>query len=408
MPSSPIRATARRPSDCPPLEHSDNAVASGSGSGLGDMAPPPPPSQQVRRPTSRQARRPSASSLSQQDMASDGAGPSDPLACKRIKLSTTAASATSTTSEDDSRPSRRRVGSTSSKMVSTMPDHSPNRAERNESAMKDIIQDLMVTSRRQPTDSQEVRGSERPLTARTRLRLNRQHFDSAFPPASMRSDRIWPATAIAASSSSSLPAPSPRSPRRKRASSVPLSPPLDHAAKRRRKADRLSPSPSDSQAYNCQVTVACKTPPINLQSMRSLDARHVLQDPQIRHDGLFDSIGFLPASSFQPASVLPGSALAPQLVLEARIRDITSEMYWESIRAELQDGCRCTRWVVPKDASWPHGLAIDRRVKMRDCICGKWMADNSERHWVKAQDGNIYASRLPALFSSKSPSEESH
>lgn len=257
-------------------------------------------------------------------------------------------------------------------------------------------------SRRQPADVQDVHETQRPLTARTRLRINRQHFESAFPTVSSPTSRRWPATAVASSGSTSLPVP-PRTTRRKRANSVPLSPPLDHDSKRRRKTDRLSPSPSDSLAYNCQVTVACKTPPINLQSMRSLDARHVLQDPQIRHDGLFDSIGFLPASSFQPASVLPCSALAPQLVLEARIRDITSEMYWESVRAELRDGCRCTRWVVPKDASWPHGLAIDRRVKMRDCICGKWMTDKSERQWVKAQHDNIYASRLPALFSSELP-----
>ncbi|KAH8825280.1 T-complex protein 11-domain-containing protein [Flagelloscypha sp. PMI_526] len=77
-------------------------------------------------------------------------------------------------------------------------------------------------------------------------------------------------------------------------------------------------------------------PPINRHSLNDLDLSHVLRNPQLRHDLLFD-----PGLHFRPAS--------------HRKKDDASDKYWDAVIKELSTGCTC--------------LSFDPEGEPVPCIC---------------------------------------
>lgn len=149
-----------------------------------------------------------------------------------------------------------------------------------------------------------------------------------------------------------------------------------------------------------QIVVATKQPPINVASLRSLDAGEILKNPQLRHDLLFDSLAFRPINScvpFPSSSADPGS---PSTV-EPRTSSIVADMYWDSIAAEIIMGCRCARWrVVGGEGRVDMGL-LDKRERVKSCLCGKWRPDLTEDEWWRWQASPRWQSRLPELIISQ-------
>lgn len=146
-----------------------------------------------------------------------------------------------------------------------------------------------------------------------------------------------------------------------------------------------------------QILVACNMPPINLSTLRALDATEILKNPQLRHDLLFDSLAFRPATSVKVQ--LDGGRVP---MVDGPSSTLVAEMYWESISEELKSGCRCTRWRVigegGPDAVWK-SLAGKERVN--HCVCGGWMTElNTESEWWAWQKCR-WSSRIPGLVESE-------
>lgn len=144
---------------------------------------------------------------------------------------------------------------------------------------------------------------------------------------------------------------------------------------------------------------AAREPPVNMRSLRVLDTSEVLRLPQMRHDLLFDNFGFRPilhspipspvhhshyrdysSTNYGLQSTLRSQIVHPSPASEAANR------YWDCIRAEVEYGCRCTRW---------DGSGMTARVK--ECICGCWKHGLSEQQWWK-ESRATWPSRLPKLI----------
>lgn len=133
---------------------------------------------------------------------------------------------------------------------------------------------------------------------------------------------------------------------------------------------------------------AGREPPVSLRSLRVLDSSEVLRLPQMRHDLLFDNYGFRPINtSMTLASTQYGlhAAQRSQIVRPSPPCLIT-DRYWACIRAEVDYGCRCTRW----ESSSPS-------ARIKECICGRWKDGASEATWWK-ESRATWPSRLPKLI----------
>ncbi|GMK57382.1 hypothetical protein CspeluHIS016_0402160 [Cutaneotrichosporon spelunceum] len=132
---------------------------------------------------------------------------------------------------------------------------------------------------------------------------------------------------------------------------------------------------------------ASKIPPINMDSLRILDTNEVLRLPQMRHDLLFENIGFRPVHPPMHARSTMYALLSTQRSQIVNPSPQTEEFdrYWTCIRAEVEHGCRCTRW---------DGPGISGTTK--ECICGRWKLGLSEAKWWK-ESRAVWPSRLPKL-----------
>lgn len=135
---------------------------------------------------------------------------------------------------------------------------------------------------------------------------------------------------------------------------------------------------------------AGREPPVNLRSLRVLDSNEVLRLPQMRHDLLFDNFGFRPISTSMTLASTQYGLLSTQRsqIVRASPSCLITDRYWACIRAEVEYGCRCTRW----ESSHP-----DARLKA--CICGRWKPGMSEATWWK-ESRATWPSRLPRLIQS--------
>lgn len=143
---------------------------------------------------------------------------------------------------------------------------------------------------------------------------------------------------------------------------------------------------------------AAREPPVNMRSLRILDTNEVLRLPQMRHDLLFENFGFRPIHAPPMPSPLMHSVMAPSstqygLLSTQRSQIVhpspaseTANRYWTCIRAEVEVGCRCTRWEGP-------GLT----AHVKECICGRWKHGMSESKWWK-ESRATWPSRLPKLI----------
>lgn len=133
---------------------------------------------------------------------------------------------------------------------------------------------------------------------------------------------------------------------------------------------------------------ASREPPVNMQSLRILDTSEVLRLPQMRHDLLFENIGFRPVHRPMHAQSTQYALLSTQRSQIVHPSPPTEECdrYWTCIRAEVEHGCRCTRW---------DGAGVTGNIK--ECICGRWKAGLSEARWWK-ESRATWPSRLPRLI----------
>ncbi|BEI94190.1 uncharacterized protein CcaverHIS019_0606490 [Cutaneotrichosporon cavernicola] len=133
---------------------------------------------------------------------------------------------------------------------------------------------------------------------------------------------------------------------------------------------------------------APRIPPINMESLRILDTNEVLRLPQMRHDLLFENIGFRPVHPHMHTRSTMYALLSTQRSQIVNPSPPTEEFdrYWRCIRAEVERGCRCTRWDGPGVSDIP-----------KDCICGRWKPGLSEAKWWK-ESRAVWPSRLPLLI----------
>lgn len=143
---------------------------------------------------------------------------------------------------------------------------------------------------------------------------------------------------------------------------------------------------------------AAREPPVNMRSLRILDTNEVLRLPQMRHDLLFENFGFRPIHSppmHSPPMHPPMASSSTQYGLLSTQRSQivhpspaseAANRYWTCIRAEVEYGCRCTRW---------DGPGVTAHVK--ECICGRWKHGLSEQKWWK-ESRATWPSRLPKLI----------
>ena len=77
-------------------------------------------------------------------------------------------------------------------------------------------------------------------------------------------------------------------------------------------------------------------------------------------------------------------------------------MYWESIDAEINTGCRCVRWRVLNAGDVNlDGSAMESKEREAKCVCGKWKDGLSEERWWEWQHSR-WSSRIPELVNSGS------
>ncbi|KAK4683605.1 hypothetical protein P7C73_g6632, partial [Tremellales sp. Uapishka_1] len=136
---------------------------------------------------------------------------------------------------------------------------------------------------------------------------------------------------------------------------------------------------------NLSLLVAAKTPPINVKTLKSLEAGEILQNPQLRHDLLFDSLAFRPVNPSQSSVLLDGKTPVDTAV--------AIDMYWTSIKEEIEAGCRCTRWKIFGGLSTKGNL--ETKEKVNKCVCGAWQRHLSEKDWWASM--GEYPSRIPEL-----------
>ncbi|EIW68564.1 hypothetical protein TREMEDRAFT_63030 [Tremella mesenterica DSM 1558] len=145
--------------------------------------------------------------------------------------------------------------------------------------------------------------------------------------------------------------------------------------------------------------VASARPPINIDTLRALDAGEILRHPQLRHDLLFDNLAFRPVTDASFSSThaeIYSNTRAP--TIDVRHASETGDMYWDSIATEIVTGCRCTRWEVPGAVSGQVCSVelLQRRKRVKVCVCGGWMKGLSDTEWKQA--AKQWPSRLPTLI----------
>ncbi|ORX36169.1 T-complex protein 11-domain-containing protein [Kockovaella imperatae] len=143
-----------------------------------------------------------------------------------------------------------------------------------------------------------------------------------------------------------------------------------------------------------QVLVASRQPPVTNSSLKSLDAKEILRNPQLRHDLLFDSLAFRPVMASAPGSKNSKRAN------DAKTSSIVADMYWDSIEAEITTGCRCVRWQVdnPNEKDLDASV-MDTKRRETTCICGKFRLEYTESQWWESQQAR-WSSRIPELVRS--------
>ena len=176
------------------------------------------------------------------------------------------------------------------------------------------------------------------------------------------------------------------------------------------------------------VIIASRGPPINLCTLKSLDADEILKNPQLRHDLLFDALSFRPvalvpapgspATGTSPTSTSPSIPLASPTTTpvtprgdvipagvdptnDPRAMAAMADMYWESIASEIASGCRCSRWRVDGVEGKIDSAALVAKSKEKGCLCGGWKYDQTEAGWWAWQAAKL-PSRLPELIKSES------
>lgn len=136
---------------------------------------------------------------------------------------------------------------------------------------------------------------------------------------------------------------------------------------------------------------AAREPPVNMRSLRVLDTNEVLRLPQMRHDLLFDNFGFRPIHNPMAYTSTTNygllSTISRSQIVHPSPACETSNRYWDCIRAEVEIGCRCTRW----DNASP--------ARLKECICGRWKEGLSEEQWWR-ESRATWPSRLPKLVQS--------
>ena len=145
-------------------------------------------------------------------------------------------------------------------------------------------------------------------------------------------------------------------------------------------------------------------PPINLESLRTLDSREIIKNNQLRHDLLFDTLAFRPINlqairtSVEEGKIVTAASGAPGG--EHYVQSIcnVTEMYWESIAMEVATGCRCIRWEIESGIK-PDNAGIKNRTLVEECLCQKWMPGKTEEQWWSSQANSGWPSRIPVLIS---------
>ena len=147
----------------------------------------------------------------------------------------------------------------------------------------------------------------------------------------------------------------------------------------------VAPSPKTP----VQVLVASRQPPVTNSSLKSLDAKEILRNPQLRHDLLFDSLAFRPVMA-------PTNRKNTKRANDARTSTIVADMYWESIEAEITTGCRCSRWQVVNVDGDLDASVMETKQKETKCICGRFRDGSTEDQWREWQQSR-WSSRIPEL-----------
>lgn len=158
-----------------------------------------------------------------------------------------------------------------------------------------------------------------------------------------------------------------------------------------------------SAARGEQMVVATKQPPVNVVSLRSLDAAEILKNPQLRHDLLFGSLAFRPINSSAPFPSSSAEIVSPgtEAPVDPRTSCIVADMYWESIAEEITTGCRCARWRMGGIEGKAEPAFLEKRERVTSCLCGKWRPDLTEAEWWRWQASPRWPSRLPELIKSE-------
>jgi len=149
------------------------------------------------------------------------------------------------------------------------------------------------------------------------------------------------------------------------------------------------------------VIVASRGPPINVNTLKSLDANEILRNPQLRHDLLFDALAFRPVSLPPVATVQDGTLPAADPATDAHASAAVANIYWESIADEIFSGCRCARWRVTGAEGRIDAASLVAKKKESGCVCGGWRLDMTESRWWTMQESR-WQSRLPELIKSES------
>ncbi|ODN96511.1 hypothetical protein L198_04225 [Cryptococcus wingfieldii CBS 7118] len=215
------------------------------------------------------------------------------------------------------------------------------------------------------------------------------------PPAQMASSGVKKRTR-----SNSLPCPNPPKRPKTIAYPPPTRPPSPRSLRHpMRPQHPFRGAPAREAMFHC--VVAGRSPAINTKSLKTLDAVEILKNKQLRHDLLFDTLAFRPVNAGPQgegkvgryAGVVSTSAVP---VVDPSTSNVVTELYWQSVDAELKWGCRCTRWSLPEGTSSLKGDALRNLVRVHKCLCGQWRPELSERQWWAKT--KAWPSRLPELI----------